>query len=103
MNKRFKGILEGMDKKEIEKLAELSKIDLSEDEKEEFSREIDSILSYVSEIQKAAGEVSAPELPLHHNALREDVNPYTPGAFTEDILEDAPKTQDGYIKVKKIL
>ncbi|HET8574736.1 MAG TPA: Asp-tRNA(Asn)/Glu-tRNA(Gln) amidotransferase subunit GatC [Candidatus Paceibacterota bacterium] len=92
-----------MNIKEIEKLAELSKIDLSEEEKQSLLKEIDSILSYVSDVQKVAGEKTVPIPGPHFNILREDSDPYPPEMFTKAILENAPHTKDGFVKVKKIL
>jgi len=42
--------------KDIEKLAELSRINISNEEKEVFAGEIESILNYVDQIKLATGE-----------------------------------------------
>jgi aspartyl-tRNA(Asn)/glutamyl-tRNA(Gln) amidotransferase subunit C len=92
-----------MEIKDIENLANLCRIELSNDEKKELLGEIDSILGFVDQIQKVETkdlEVEAGEL---RNIMREDESPYVGGEFTDDILAEAPETQDGFIKVKKIL
>lgn len=92
--------------KDIEKLAELSRISVSSEEKETFLKDMESILSYVDQIKMVAGgaDMAAPrgENELK-NVFREDDNCHGSGQFTEALLESAPKKEDGYIKVKKIL
>lgn len=90
-------------KEEVEKLAELSRIEITDAEKETFAEEIESILSYISEIQKVSSDVSeSPGLPLV-NVMRDDKDPHESGAYSEALLEAMPKSEKGYLKVKKIL
>lgn len=96
-------VTNGMNKKEVEKLAELSQIKVSESDAEKFAGEIDDILGFVSEVQQATGDEVEKAAGAHRNILREDENPNAPGEFTDALLKNAPETQDGYIKVKKIL
>jgi len=87
---------------EIKNLANLARIELPESELESLSKEMGSILDYVSQIQNSAGDIKrvVPEL---HNIMREDVVTNTPGQYTEDILKNAPKKEKDYLVVKKIL
>lgn len=92
--------------KDVEKLAELARIKITDEEKESFSKEIDSILGYVAEIQKVSNDsVVAPgaDLSSARNIVREDNNPNPTGANTEAILREAPYKEGDYIAVKKIL
>lgn len=92
--------------KDIKKLAELSRISISQDEKEIFLKDIGSILNYVDQIKKVVGtqEATAPrEEGELVNIFREDEHYHDSGLFTKDLLESAPEKKDGYIKVKKIL
>lgn len=91
--------------KDIEKLAELSRVKISSSEKEAFLKDIGSVLEYVDQIKKVAGE-SIDILSLNDtkiNIFREDENCHKTGEFTEALIDSAPKKEDGYIKVKKIL
>lgn len=90
--------------KDIEKLAELSRIEISPEEKAGFAKEIDSILAYVGQIQEAKTSDDKTEiiLPLR-NVFREDKEPHETGKFTDELLKEVPKTENGYVKVKKIL
>lgn len=91
-----------IERKDVEKLGNLSRIALSEEEKDVFVSEIDAILGYVSRVKDApsgGGETKA----LVSDVFREDGAPHESGIFTEAILSSAPKREGDYIKVKKIL
>ncbi len=95
---------------DIEKLATLSRLTLAPEEKAQFAKEIDAILAYVEQIQEVVGgedilkklKHRTPDMYVHRNVLREDVaDPLEtdrPG-----LVSAAPESQDGYIKVKKII
>lgn len=91
-----------MTHEEIKKLGFLARIDVSSDEAERLAGDMNNILGFLKQIESVD---TSNVQPVHHfsNVVREDENPYTPGEFSEDILHEAPETQDGFIKVKKIL
>lgn len=83
---------------EIEKLAKLARISITDEEKAQFGKEIESILGYVSEIQKVAKE--GERTISIKNVMREDI-PVT--TDPKNLLESAPHTEGDFIAVKKIL
>lgn len=92
--------------KDIEKLAELSRIRISNEEKEVFQRDLGSIFGFVDQIKNVAGKADITLTQSENglkNIFREDASPHISGQFTEDLLECVPEKKDGYIKVKKIL
>lgn len=90
-------------KEDIEHLAVLARISVSEEEKEAFALQLDSVLGYVSELNKVVTlEESAPQAGELRNVMRDDVAPYSGGEFTAAILENAPHKEDGYVKVGQI-
>ncbi len=91
-----------MNASDIEKLASLSRLKLSVEEKEMLARDMDSILSYVSELPDMAAPESRPKPPLR-NVLRDDGEPHATGMHTEALLAEAPKSEEGYVSVKPIL
>ncbi len=98
-----------IDIKEVEKLAKLARIELTAEEKKLFQKEIAAILDYVSELKEistakiAEGKIILAELTKNNrNGLREDVNPHASGLYTKTLLSEAPKTEKGFVKVKKI-
>lgn len=91
-----------MEINDIKKLGELAKIEINEAEAEGFKKDFESILGYIKQIESVdLGDVS----PIYQteNVTREDVAKNTPGEFSDDILSSAPNTENGFIKVKKIL
>lgn len=97
-----------IDDKEIGKLADLARIKLTEKEKKGLSRDIESILGYVSEIQKVSSDAgnarySPPQMSGICNVMREDEEPHNSGIYTEKILGEAPWRDGNYVRVKKIL
>ncbi len=89
---------------EIEKLAELSRIALTTEEKEEFRRNMDSILGYVEQVNKVSGSLAGgKKAGLLRNVMRDDSNPHESGIYTEILVSAAPKREGNYVKTKKIL
>ena len=94
-----------LERKDIDNLANLARIALSESEKDKLQKDMESILSYISELQKApsVGEDHQPENYYLRNVMREDVEPFESGLNTETILSQAPKRRENFFVVKKIL
>jgi aspartyl-tRNA(Asn)/glutamyl-tRNA(Gln) amidotransferase subunit C len=90
-----------MEIKDVEKLAALARIDISDEEKLSLLKDFESILGYIDSIKKADIEAVDPEYELY-NAWREDIPENR--EFSRDlIVEQFPEQQDGFLKVKKIL
>lgn len=88
---------------EVEKLAELARIDITAKEVERVRKEIESILRYVSEIQKVSEKGTSAKKDEPENVMREDDSPHVGGIYTEAVLNEAPEREGDYIKVKNIL
>ena len=90
-----------MDIKDVENLAELARLDMSPEEKEGILKDMGGILEYVKTIEGVeVGDVT-PEYDLK-NVWREDKaeeRNFSP----EIITRQFPDSQDGFLKVKKIL
>jgi len=90
-------------KKEVEHVALLARLELTEEEKEVYTQQLNSILEYVHKLDRLdTNEVipTAHVLPLR-NVFREDVT--TAGLPQEKALENAPEQHDGFFKVPKIV
>ncbi|MEK9181655.1 MAG: Asp-tRNA(Asn)/Glu-tRNA(Gln) amidotransferase subunit GatC [Patescibacteria group bacterium] len=87
--------------KDVEDLAELAKLELSNEEKESLLADMESILGYVKQIEEVeVGEVRSNDTV--YNVWREDV--LAPREFSRElIVKQFPDSQDGFLKVKKIL
>lgn len=90
-------------KEEIKKLATLARMQIEEGEIERLAPELDAILSYVSQIDKALETVETPTILRSENIFREDVVTTKEGEYTKDLLALSPQSEKGFVKVKKIL
>jgi len=91
---------------EIEKLASLSRMKISDTEKATFAKEIGAILNYVNQIKEVVADTAhstSKESYLHRNVMREDVANREVLENPKDVVDSAPASQDGFVKVKKIL
>ncbi len=98
---------------DIKKLASLSRLKISEEESQQFAKEIDSILGYVEQIKEVSASLegdSSNKLTKTEgsfgdnlNFLREDVANDNLNPKPEVLVSSAPASQDGLVKVKKIL
>lgn len=85
---------------DIEKLAKLSRIAITDEEKAQFGKEIESILGYVGEIQEVSKNIeSKPNFDVK-NVVRDDIVIDTD---PKNLIESAPQSQGDFITVKKIL
>jgi aspartyl-tRNA(Asn)/glutamyl-tRNA(Gln) amidotransferase subunit C len=88
---------------EVEHIAELARLSLTEQEKNLFQDQLSAILDYAAVLQgidTSAVPPTATVLPLR-NIMRDDV--VAPSLPTEDVLANAPAAEVGYFKVKAIL
>lgn len=89
---------------DVLKLARLSRLHLTEEEVELYTKEISAILGYVEQLQNIDLEDVEPTFQVTglKNVTRPD-EVYDYGVTPEELLKNAPATQDGHIKVKRML
>lgn len=89
---------------DVLKLAKLARLHLSEQEIEQFQKEISAILGYVEQLQSVDLDDLEPTYQVTglKNVMRPDTE-VNYGATPEELLNNAPATEDGHIKVKRIL
>lgn len=89
---------------DILKLALLARLDLSEEEIEEYSSELSEVLQYVEQLQSAELNDLKPTNQVSGltNVTREDeVIDY--GYAPLDLLKNVPATENNQIKVKRMI
>lgn len=93
-----------MTKEEVLHLSELARIELTEVEIERLPNEIAAIVEYVGTIKEIIGtETVAPSPGARYNVLRPDIVTHEPGTDTETLLAAAPRRQDDFLVVNKII
>jgi len=88
---------------EVEHVAELARLGLTEEEKALFRGQLSAILDYAAVLQgvdTSAIPPTATVLPLS-NVMRDDVA--RPSLSQEDVLANAPDARDGFFAVAAIL
>lgn len=89
---------------DVLKLAQLARISLSDEEVDEFSEELSTILGYVEQLEGVDTEGLKPthQVTGLTNVMREDVvKDY--GYQPADLLKNVPQVQDGQLKVKRMI
>jgi len=88
---------------EVEHIAKLARLQLTDEEKKRFQVELGKILEYFDQLKKLDTEKVPPmthAVPIE-NVLREDqVKPSLPA---EEALQNAPEKKDSYFQVPKVV
>lgn len=90
-------------KEQVEHVARLARLEVSEDEKTTFARQLSGILTYIDQLKELdtmGVEPTATVLPTD-NVFREDE--VRPSLSQEQALANAPDQADGFFRVLKIL
>lgn len=88
---------------EIDHIAALARLKLSDSEKDLFSRQINNIISYIeklNELDTGSVEPTAHVFPIH-NVFREDEA--TPSLSRDKALQNSPEQDDGFYIVPRII
>jgi aspartyl-tRNA(Asn)/glutamyl-tRNA(Gln) amidotransferase subunit C len=91
-------------REDVLKLARLARIDLTDEEVDEFSTELSAILQYVEQLSAVDVDGLEPtnQVTGLTNVMRDDeVIDY--GYEPSDLLKNVPKTQDNQLKVKRMI
>lgn len=88
---------------DVDYVAKLARLKLTEEEKKEFSKQFEDILKYINKLKEL--DVTDVEPTFHaieiKNVFREDE--VKPSDMAEDILSNAPEREGSFFKVKKVI
>lgn len=88
---------------EVEHVARLARLSLSDDEKKKFGEQLSSILNYVDTLNALATDDIEPLthiLPAFNVFRADEIKPSMP---REEMLANAPLVEEGQYKVPKIM
>ncbi|HHV63938.1 MAG TPA: Asp-tRNA(Asn)/Glu-tRNA(Gln) amidotransferase subunit GatC [Peptococcaceae bacterium] len=90
-------------RKEVEHVALLARLKLSEEEINLYTEQLNSILEYAAKIQEIDTENVAPTAHAAQlfNVFREDE--VKPSLAQEKVLENAPEAENGFFRVPRIV
>ncbi len=89
---------------EVLVLAKLSRLQFTDDEFRDIAKEIEAILGYVAQLHSVDLKDYKPTYQVTglKNVMRAD-EPFDYSVSPKELLKNAPATQDGYIKVRRVL
>lgn len=89
---------------DVLKLAQLARLQLTEDEVEEFTSEFSDILAYVEQLQSVDTDGLEPtnQVSGNVNVMREDEE-IDYGYAPKDLLKNVPEVENDHIKVKRMV
>jgi len=90
-------------KMDIEKVARLARLELSEEEKRTFGNQLEQILTHMEQLNRldtTEVEPTSHAIPIH-NAFREDET--KPSFPREEVLGSGPEEEDGHFRVPRII
>ncbi|KKR31208.1 MAG: Aspartyl/glutamyl-tRNA(Asn/Gln) amidotransferase subunit C [Candidatus Falkowbacteria bacterium GW2011_GWF2_39_8] len=99
------GINMKLTKQEIEHVAKLARLELSEEEIEKFGSQLSGVLDYIDQLKEVdvTGIEPTAQVTGLVNAWREDVVEYCDTEIREAALSQAPEIEEHQVKVKRIL
>lgn len=90
-------------KSEVDHIADLARLDLTEIEKERYRQQLSEILEYVSRLQEVDTSKISPTSSVlpPRSVLRPDVSAH--GLDVSDIMRNAPLVEDDQFRVPPVL
>lgn len=88
---------------DVAALAQLARLDVTPEELANLEREIPGILSFVAEVSHVSASAGSSNIREVRNVMRDDVAHNAAGAYTEDLLSQAPEREGNYVKVPQVI
>ncbi|OGS02004.1 MAG: asparaginyl/glutamyl-tRNA amidotransferase subunit C [Elusimicrobia bacterium RIFOXYA1_FULL_47_7] len=91
--------------KEVDYAARLARLELSAEEKEKYSAQLESILKYIDKLNEldTSGVKPTSHVMDIVNVWRKDISARSSEELVENILANAPERSGNFYKVKKII
>ncbi|MFU8771808.1 MAG: Asp-tRNA(Asn)/Glu-tRNA(Gln) amidotransferase subunit GatC [Anaerolineales bacterium] len=89
--------------REVEHVAELSRLKLTEAEKRRYREQLSEILDYVARLQSIDTSQTRPtfEVATTHSRLRPDIA--RPGLSVDELLKNAPEIEQNQFRIPPVL
>ena len=102
---KFVGNFMKLSKKQIQHIANLARLELTEKELKTYGSQLSDVLSYIDQLQEvdvADVEPTAQVTGLENIFRQDEVEEWDKGEV-QAALEQAPESEEGQVKVKRIL
>lgn len=92
-----------IDEATVRRIAHLARVKVSSQEARSLQRELNGILAWVEELQAIPTDGVEPLASIEQAALRMRRDTVTDGGRPADILKNAPKSEDNFFLVPKVI
>ena len=92
-----------VDARTVRRIAHLARIAVDEDEIEHLGNELNSILAFVEQLSEVNVEGVEPMTSVTPMTMRKRLDVVTDGGVPEDIVKNAPMSEDNYFLVPKVV
>lgn len=87
----------------VRHIAHLARIAVAESEVEHLKRELNTMLAFVEQLSEVNVENVEPMTSVTPMAMKKRVDAVTDGSLAEDIVKNAPLTEENYFIVPKVV
>jgi len=87
----------------VRKIARLARIAVADDEVEHLKGELNAMLAFVEQLLEVDVAGVAPMTSVTPMVMKKRADVVTDGGIADDILKNAPATQDHYFLVPKVI
>ena len=87
----------------VRKVARLARIKVSDDEVANLKGELSSILQWVEQLGEVNTDDVEPMISVEVMAMKKREDVVNDGGFAETIVKNAPKSEDNYFMVPKVV
>ena len=87
----------------VRRIAHLARIAVAEDEVEHLQGELNAILAFVEQLQEVDVEGVEPMTSVTPMEMKKRADVVTDGNIRDDVLKNAPATEDGFFLVPKVV
>ena len=87
----------------VRRIAHLARIAVAEDEVEHLKNELNGILAFVEQLQEVEVEGVEPMTSVTPMAMKKREDVVTDGGIADDIVKNAPATEDHFFLVPKVV
>jgi aspartyl-tRNA(Asn)/glutamyl-tRNA(Gln) amidotransferase subunit C len=92
-----------VDNETVRRIAHLARIAVAEDEVEHLKGELNAILAFVEQLSEVDVTGVDPMTSVTPMAMKKRADVVTDGGIAEDIVKNAPVTEDNYFLVPKVI
>ena len=87
----------------VRRIAHLARIAVAEEEVERLRDELNAILGFVEQLREVNVEGVEPMTSVTPMAMKKRADVVTDGGIRDDVLKNAPATEDGFFLVPKVV